>query len=144
MFFPPDPPQGCAILSFEPVHLYVAGIADQGFVRQSREGPAFTMLRAGRVAALFGLVIPWPGLAEAWLLATPELAGIGHSFTYFARRFFAVSAAAWGLRRIQVHVDNSNVAYLRWARAAGFRFEAVIPCYGPNGEDMALMSRIFR
>lgn len=140
-----EAPPGCALLPVEPVHLYVARVTGADYLlEQSRLGPSYTLVAHGKVAALFGLVIPWPGLAEAWLQTTPAVAPIGREFVWLCRRFFGASAASLGLRRIQMHVHNANEDYLRFARALKFRDDALLEAYGPNGEDMVMMSRIYR
>ena len=77
------------------------------------------------------------------MLTTPHLNGAGTAFVWFARRFFEVQADAFGLRRIQMHVHNDAVTAVRFARALEFRPEGLLKHYGPNGEDMILLARLY-
>lgn len=97
------------------------------------------------MAAVWGLVIPWRGLAEGWLVTIPDVVRpIAVRFTYGARAFCDLASERLGLRRIQVHVQIANAPFLAWAKAARFHLEATLPAYNSDGTDVLLMSRIYR
>lgn len=137
-------PATATVIDFEWYHPILAGVEHAGLVKQARLGPAFTLIYQGRVVACWGLIIHWPGLAEAWMITTPALKPIAAPFTYASRRFLAIAAQSLALRRIQIHVQTSNGAALAWARAARFKQEAKLEAYDPMGGDVYVMTRIFR
>jgi hypothetical protein len=137
-------PAGTGIVPFAEYHLILAGITAPGITAQAALGPAFTLIVQGRVAAMWGLVILWPGVAEGWMIATAHLKPVGAAFTWWARRFNAIAAQSLDLRRTQIHVQTSNDAFIRWAIAAKFKREATLEAYAPDGSDVYVMSRIWR
>ena len=144
-----QPPEGCGLVEFMPHHLRllkpdVERSAYDNMRESAGMGPAFTLIVHGKVAACFGLVIPWPGLAEAWMLTNDNIKPIAVPFTYGARKFCAIAAQSLHLRRIQIHVQISNDTFYQWAKAARFRYEGRCDAYTPDGESVLLMARIFR
>jgi hypothetical protein len=137
------PPPATWIVAFADYHLRVIDQYHPQLASQAALGPAFTLIHDGKIAAVWGLVLLWPGVAEGWMIATPQLQPIGRWFTYASRRFCAIAAQSLPLHRMQVHVQTSNAAYARWARAAKFRPEAVLRNYTANCEDVYVMTRIF-
>jgi hypothetical protein len=132
------------IVPFADYHLIIVGEPHRALMEQVRHGPAFTLIHEGRIAALWGLVLLWPGVAEGWMIATPQLRPIAIPFTYGARRFCAIAAQSLDLHRMQIHVQTSNAAFLRWAVAARFKTEAVLKRYTSTGEDVYVMARFFK
>jgi hypothetical protein len=141
----PMPPDTWA-LDFRPHHLIAAGLGDHHQqAEQARLGPAFTLIHRGRIAALWGLVIPWSGLAEAWMIVEPDVVRpIALRFTRGARRFCDLAHHTLGVRRMQIHVQIANASFMMWARAAGFTFEHRLECYLPDGSAVDLMARTWR
>ena len=136
-------PPGAWVVPFADYHVIIAG-EPRELAAQAQLGPAFTLINAGKVAALWGLAVPWPGMAEAWMVTTPAVRPIAAEFTYAARRFCAIAAQSLKLRRIQIHVQTTNLQAIAWARAARFKPEAVLEAYTRNGEDVYVMKRIFK
>lgn len=147
-------PHGLSFAEFRPQHIEVLEAQNPGgemsafdlenIYQSVRRGVAFTLTMGDRVVAIFGLVFAWPGLAEGWMHTTPAAKPVAVAFTYALRRFCAEAARVVGLRRIQIHVDARSEVNLRWARAAKFQREAVLPSYWPDGSPAILMARLFR
>lgn len=131
------------LLDFRPSHLLAAGLADTQIALQAGYGPAFTLIHAGRVAAIFGFVLLWRGLAEAWMHATPHVRPIALPFSRQSRYLIDTVAEANALRRVQIHVHTANAPAVRWARLAGFSWEANLPSYTADGAEVSLMSRFY-
>ena len=138
-----SPPPGCGIIPFSWYHPALADHPDPRLVEQSALGPAFTLMADGKVAVMWGWVLPWKGLAEGWMIATPAVRPHALWFTRAAKRFCAISAQALHLRRIQIHVQTSNPMFERWARAVGFKLEARLPAFCEDGSEVALMAMLF-
>jgi hypothetical protein len=133
-------------LDFELSHARAGGFGDHRVqAAQALNGPAFTLIHRGRIAAIWGLVIPWRGLAEGWMVTNPEvIRPIALPFTRGAIRFCDLAHSALGVRRLQVHVQTSNASFMMWARAARFAVEATLPCYLPDGAEVVLMAKVWR
>lgn len=147
-------PPGCGLVEFEAYHLDLLARqfpdcapdtrSARNIIESSRMGPAFTTMAYGQIGAVFGLVLPWPGMAEGWMITTPAIKPIAVPFTYGARKFCDSAAIALRLRRIQIHIQTSKVAYYDWAKAARFCFEGKCEAYLADGSDVFLMARIYR
>lgn len=133
-------------LDFRPHHARAGGFGDHRVqAAQALAGPAFTLIHRGRIAAIWGLVIAWRGLAEGWMVTNPDvIRPIALPFTRRAMRFCDLAHSTLGVRRIQVHVQISNASFMMWARAARFKVEATLPCYLPDGSDVVLMAKVWR
>lgn len=131
---------------FRPAHLHLIGESEDAalmMVAQAGAGEAFSLVAGGRIVACFGVVPPWPGMAEAWLATGPGLKPYAAPFTYAARQFIHIAALSLGLRRVQIHVHTANVPHVKWARAARFKVEAELLNYLPDGGSVLLMARLF-
>jgi hypothetical protein len=143
------PPPGAFIIPMERWHLIRLAednATDLDVARmqsQALDGCAFTAIVHGKVAACWGLVLPWRGLAEGWLIAGPAIKPVAVPFTYGARKFCDIAAQSLQLRRIQIHVKNANVAFMAWARAAKFKREALLAGYAEDGADVWLMAKTY-
>jgi hypothetical protein len=136
-------PAGCWTLDFRPSHLIAAGKDDPQLAVQASAGPAFTLIVHGRVGAIFGFVLLWRGLAEAWMVVTPHVRPIALPFSRQSRKLIDIVALSLHLRRVQIHVHTANLPAARWAKVAGFAIEATLPFYTADGQDVYLMSRIY-
>jgi RimJ/RimL family protein N-acetyltransferase len=96
----------------------------------------------GGFVACGGLVNIWPGLAEAWIAVTPQ----AHQHTAFilrtAKLYLDDRITRYGLRRIEAHIRADFHIAERFCYWLGFKFDAFLPKYGPNGEPFLLMSRV--
>lgn len=107
-----------------------------------RQGPCFTALLHGSPIACFGLVLMWPGVAEAWLLTDEAIKDYALPFTRAARKFFACAEQSFRLHRTQITCDTRFEGAVEWAQAVGFRVEARLHRYGPDGTDHILLTRL--
>jgi hypothetical protein len=107
-------------------------------LKSAGDGPAATLMGDDDVLACWGLVMHWPGLAEAWCLASQD---IGRHALAFHRKgvwWLHHTMAAEHLRRVQCAVAQERQAARRWVRRLGLKREAVMPQYGPRGETFEL------
>lgn len=107
--------------------------------------PGWTGLCNGRFVAAGGIVVPYRGLGEGWVIAGP-LVHQGH-LTYFHRtikRAMIGTAQALKIRRLQVLVRDSFTVSHSWVLDhLGFTRECVLAKYGVMGEDMVVYVRFF-
>jgi len=96
----------------------------------------------GQIVACGGIIPIWPGLAEAWIAVTP----LARQHTHFLYRhvlaFLEVVTTTYSLRRIEAHVNAGFHRAVVFAKRLGFRIDAPLLKYGPNGETFYLMSRV--
>jgi hypothetical protein len=97
-------------------------------------GPAYTGRIDDEIAICAGVLIPWPGLGEAWAV----LSDLGRQHPLFVHRRVARVLRSiireCHLNRIQCGVDISFSVGREWVERLGFRPESVMPQYGPKGE----------
>lgn len=107
-----------------------------------RQGPCFTALLHGSPIAAFGLVRMWPGVAEAWMLTDEAIKRHGLPLTRAARKFFACAEQSERLHRLQITCDVRFFGAVEWAQVVGFRVEARLHRYGPDGTDHVMLVRL--
>lgn len=96
--------------------------------------PCFTGRVDGRIAAMAGVLRPWPGLGSVWAIVTTT--GLRHPVFVHrtVRRRLWHLAEALNLRRVEAHVQADFQRGVKWVEALGFTREATHPHYGPRGE----------
>lgn len=103
----------------------------------------YALLGRGHVLACGGLVPLWAGRAEAWLMVSHEatardlVPALRHARQVLDKRqrdpFF---------RRIEINVRWDAPWRASFAAALGFRLEAIMTGWGPDGADYALYARV--
>jgi hypothetical protein len=96
--------------------------------------PSLTARVNGVLLACAGIIIPWKGIADAWMLPTRNIARHPKFLVSTVRRFLASSAEALDLVRIEAVVDSGFLAGRRFADFLGFERESEMPLFGPNRE----------
>lgn len=118
-----------AQLSDNPMHLAIA--ADMASM-----GPGETLLEGGQPVAAAGLARIWPGVAEGWLLARPDLTPRQRLTVArtVARRLPAVLRDQ-GVRRFQASVRLGAERAAHLVEWLGLTPEGIMRAYGPDGAD---------
>ena len=96
----------------------------------------------GQLVACGGLVSIWPGLAEAWIAVTPYAYRHSTFILRTARLYLDDRIVRFRLRRIEARVRADFFLARRFSKWLGFRFDASLHKYGPEGETFALLSRV--
>ena len=111
-------------------------------VEGAENGPAWAVWDGPHVLATGGLRIVWQGRALAWALVADEVPKRAWPpMVLHARRMLRQSR--WmGIKRIEAIVPAFWEPGERLVAMLGFRCEAVMPQYGPDGSDYGLWSRI--
>ncbi len=141
-------------MPFSPVHIDILQISQEDiFVasqyidakklicQQAMAGPAVTAFYGVEPAACFGLVEIWPGVAQAWLVASDACRAKPLYMTKMAAHFFDISEISERLHRMQITVKTSDKRAEKWALHLGFVKEGVMSKYGPDGSDHYIMAR---
>lgn len=137
-------------IRFHPGHVHLLGgdlteltaIPHDRIIAQAAHGTAWTMLVDRRVSAVGGTTRLWDGLGEVWMLANPDARRHPVSLTRFAIDAIDYTMQSLRLRRLQAHVKTSDRRAMRWAEFIGMTREATLRCYGQDGSDYDLFSKL--
>lgn len=131
------------LISFRPEHAaqihlqsgqaYMKELIDDEYCQSLLDaGPAYTLIDDGKILACGGISLIWEGRGLMWSLISDSLRG--PQFIRMHRivlRFLEMHE----LRRIEITVDHHWPRAHRWAKLLGFKHEAYLPKYAPNGLD---------
>jgi hypothetical protein len=129
-------------ISLQPVQVALRGGMTEAVACALARGPGLAVIDRGDVLACVGIVPCWPGRAVAWALLSDRIQP--NRFLAVHRRVKA-ALDRHGMRhpwRIEIQVDPTHLAALRWAAMLGFLVEGRMRRYLPDGRDMILMARI--
>lgn len=110
---------------------------------QSHGVIAHTLRENGRVVAIFGLTIIWPGVVEVWSLLSREVKRIPLAVIKNILLGLSFYQKHLHVKRFQMTVKNDYMDGHRFARFLGFTHEGVMHAWGPDGSDFALYGRVF-
>jgi len=85
--------------------------------------------------ACVGALEIWPGVWQAWMVATDAFDKIGFQLTRFVRRTIMPIVTTAGAHRVQAHSAETHAVAHRWLESLGAKYEAPVPAFGRNGED---------
>ena len=100
-----------------------------------KEGWSYTLIDHGHIICCAGLVDMWPGVAEAWFIASERIHKNPRPFIRFARQETAARIEQSELWRVQACVKVGWDKALRFANFLGYKDEGIMQQYGPNRED---------
>lgn len=111
-------------------------------LKEMEINPGFTLFTdSGDVIGSGGIIMLWPGVGEAWLMAS-QLAGFMTVPAFiFMRKTFRSLMDTLGLRRVQAVVHNTPQA-CRLAALLGFAYEGTLRNYALDGSTCVMMSII--
>lgn len=95
----------------------------------------FTFTYKGAPIACAGMVLLWPGVAEAWTTLSDWAKHHPIWLVKTLRRELKVQMINMELRRAQMHVEDTP-ELCRWARAMGFQYEGTLRKYTPDGKTL--------
>tara|TARA_R100001082_G_C4339082_1_gene149238 strand:+ start:162 stop:611 length:450 start_codon:yes stop_codon:yes gene_type:complete len=103
---------------------------------------AFTFIDHGHLIAIAGIQPLWPGVGEAWLLASDKLDAHKISVSRLCKRLMRQVADEQELHRVQAHMKSDWPQLSRWARFLGMEFEGTIRQMTPDREDYDMFSLV--
>lgn len=115
----------------------------QFFINQSEHGPTISASYDNHIVAIYGGVILWRGVAEAWSLFDPEVRIHKLGMCKAALAFFDMLLIAFDLHRVQITVRKDSERDVAWATYMGFEPEGLMTAYSADKEDYYMM-RILR
>tara|TARA_R110000803_G_scaffold105482_3_gene173676 strand:- start:2437 stop:2928 length:492 start_codon:yes stop_codon:yes gene_type:complete len=134
------------IEKFKGLHVYgVSQLSEQDRKRhtnhQSKTGPAVTALFNNDPIAIFGCVILWNGVGEAWSLFDEKARRYPLAMTKGAFSFFDIVEILFSLHRLQITVVLKDKRAVAWAHFLGFVSEGLMKEYSSDKEDTLIMRR---
>jgi len=94
------------------------------------------------VIILGGVVVIWPGVAEAWSIASDLVKKYPRDVIHYCRLFLQTQMEMQNLRRLQLSVLTSEQVHRRFAEKLGFTDEGIMRKYGTQGEDHNRYARV--
>jgi len=108
----------------------------------ARGGPAYSAFVDGKIIAMGGVFILWPGTGEAWCLTSPEIRKHAVFFIRAVNRYLDIIAQAKKLERIQAAVQADFLAGMKFAEGVGFEAEGLMPKYF-NGKSFIRFAKFY-
>jgi len=95
---------------------------------------SFSGFLEGRLVGCGGLVIPWPGMAEAWILLVKDIQKLCVNPAVVRRKLKGL-IRKYGLRRVQAPLRADFDAGIKYAKYLGFEYEGCHRKYHRDGTD---------
>lgn len=112
-------------------------------IQQSEAGPSIIAMLDNKPVAVFGAVIFWKGVAEAWSIITDDARRYKINITKAALAFFDIIHILYDLHRIQITVKKDDDRAVAWATYLGFEPEGLLRAYSSDKEDLYIMGIIY-
>ena len=93
----------------------------------------------GRVVAVAGQTMVWPGLGEAWVHLSDEVREHPVWFVRGVKHVLEKSQRENNIRRTNALIHEDRPEYLKWCELLGFKGESYMPEAAPDGRGMFLM-----
>lgn len=101
-----------------------------------------TFIRGGVPIAVIGLTLLWPKVADVWAVTSDEVKTEPILFHKLVKHSLDFYQQELGIKRYQVFVKAKFSEGKRWMEALGFKEEAKLAYFGPEGDDYYIMGRI--
>lgn len=102
-------------------------------------GAGYTVFdRDGNPAAIGGIGMVSPGVAQAWMFGTPRLPEARIALTRQTRRLIRATFDSGQAHRVQALSASFHHEAHRWLRRLGFSVEQRLGWYGQNREDFLM------
>ena len=129
------------IVTFESNHVAALGGNVERYAGLAEKGIAYTAMN-GKPVFCGGAVTIWPGVAEVWFFAGPDLKSHAVSGIKAARAMIADGWERLNLHRLQATVKASDEVAVNFAQHFGFEYEGLLKQYNPAKEDFIMFARL--
>ena len=106
------------------------------------EGWSYSLVHNGHLICCAGLVDMWPGVGEAWFIASQKIHKDARPFIRFARQIQSDVIEQNNLWRAQAVVKVGWDKALRFANFLGYKKEGIMQQYGPNRDDYYRVAKL--
>jgi hypothetical protein len=108
-------------------------------------GPAYTGLLNDKIVGCAGIMLLWPGVAEAWMLVDHYMDRYPVELHKTMKTALTIMSDKLKLHRLQAMVsDDSPAIWKKWMSRLGFCSEGVCAQFGPNREDFERFAKVWR
>ena len=104
---------------------------------------AVTFMRGSEPIAIFGSFCPTLGVSHIWGLVSEEVYKIPKTFFQTVKNYLTHIERTEQFRRIQIDVREDFVEGNKFAQALGFKLEARLNHYNPDGSNAMLYARTY-
>ncbi|QRV71472.1 putative acetyltransferase [Methylophilales phage MEP301] len=108
---------------------------------QSECGPSVAVFVESDLVAIFGMVLVWKGVGEAWSTFDEKARRYPIAMTKSAFTFFDICEILFNLHRVQITVDSNDSRAMRWAKCLKFESEGLMKEYSSDKKDYHIMRR---
>jgi hypothetical protein len=108
---------------------------------QSLSGPTVSAFLGDEPVAVFGCVLLWSGVGEAWSLLSEKARRYPIAMTKAAKCFFNNVETQFNLHRLQITVKSTDKRAMGWAKTLGFVSEGLMLQYSADKEDNYIMRK---
>lgn len=132
------------LVPYEPWHLLeisggpevlndLAAVKILGLAQEYLKGPAYSIITDTEIIWCGGIVVLWPGVAEAWAVPSVAVNQYPLMLHRAVSKMLAVLKETMHLRRVQCSVVHGFKTSRKWVKRLGFAFEGKMKNYGPDG-----------
>jgi len=108
---------------------------------QSLSGPTVSAFLGDEPVAVFGCVLLWSGVGEAWSLLSEKARRYPIAMTKAAKCFLNNVETQFNLHRLQITVKSTDKRAMGWAKTLGFVSEGLMLQYSADKEDNYIMRK---
>tara|TARA_R100001463_G_scaffold32675_3_gene73063 strand:+ start:5391 stop:5834 length:444 start_codon:yes stop_codon:yes gene_type:complete len=144
------------IIDYQPSHLHdlmdgplnKGAIKNIGYMREwaselQQPGWSYTLIENGHIICCSGIVDMWPGVGEAWFIASSKIHDNVRPFIRFAKTDIMHRVTTDNnLWRVQGVCKADWPAARRFARLMGFEEEGLMRKYGPEQADYIRIAKV--
>jgi RimJ/RimL family protein N-acetyltransferase len=105
-----------------------------------KRGPAYSGIEDGKVIGSAGLMILWPGVAQAWILFSTDVENMKKFVYEIVSKYLVTIFCEHELRRVQAHCKADHPMAVKFLEQMGFTRECLMRKYGIDGSDHYLYS----
>jgi hypothetical protein len=110
----------------------------------AQPGHGFTLIRNGHAIMSGGIYPVWKGLGEAWVIPSDLIRPYKKAVVHHVKKYMDEMIRDNDYRRIQSTVRADFTTGQRFIEFLGFRREAFLQSYGPDGADHISYSRVIK
>ena len=116
----------------------------QGFYGQKLEesGPCFSAFDQDELIGVGGVALYWCGVGEAWLILSSMVQEFPFSLHRIVSRTLDKIITDEHLHRVQTVVPYLHMRAMAWIVRLGFKYEGLMPKYGPDGSWFSRYARV--
>jgi hypothetical protein len=104
--------------------------------------PGWALIEDGKTIAAGGIVNLWKGVGEVWVAATNVAQAHPMALARGVIKTLEYVESQGTYHRLQMTTETTP-GYLRWAVFLGFKLEATLHKYLPNGQDRYLFAKVY-